>query len=95
MHPCTIYPVAIMVFKVPRYLFSHLMDRLKQDSPPRALHLLGLLHNTMKGVVVSNFYTDSWPQFSALVGEIVMPKVSKINLESSICFLNTDSQYQY
>ena len=39
------------------------------------MQILGLLHNASKGSVLTKFYTDTWPRFSAVVCELITPKV--------------------
>ena len=40
--------------------------------------MLGLVHNAMKGSFTAKFYTDSWPEFSALVCEQIFPRMSDV-----------------
>ena len=46
--------------------------------------MLGYLHHALKGKASVNFYTDSWPEYSALVCEQVapvLPYVSFVDVE--------------
>ena len=38
--------------------------------PPQ---ILGLIHNVQRGTSDAIFYTDSWPEFSAVVCEVLYP----------------------
>ncbi len=41
--------------------------------------ILGLIHNVQKGITGANFYTDSWPEYSALVCEILYPNLRDVS----------------
>ena len=41
--------------------------------------MTGLMYNALMGSVSVNIYTDSWPEFTAVVCEQVAPKLSDVS----------------
>ena len=47
---------------------------------PILLQVVGTVYNAIKGSVSANFYTDKWPDFSTLVGQIIFPRLSEVSI---------------
>lgn len=58
------------------------------------LQMLGLIHNTSKGSIVTKFYTDSWPYFSSLVCEVITPKLSEVSITIALTYPGLIQMYQ-
>jgi hypothetical protein len=66
---------------------SQLVDRLKAGLPATNLVYV-CARNALNNKILSNFYTDGWPDFSSVICQIHKPRMSDDSQTDLLCYSN-------
>ena len=47
--------------------------------------MIGTIHQAIEGKIKATFYTDKWPDVSAVVCEIYSPRISDVSTYDILC----------